>query len=412
MGIAQTGSPKGVLWAVLLAVPVGVLAGSASALFLWALDLATGLRERHELLIYLLPLAGVALGVAYDRWAGAAKAGTNLVINVVAPTGPVVDPGAFVHARMAPMVLLGTVFTHVFGGSAGREGTAVQMGASLADTLGRRVLPSPAHVHVRQLVILSGVAGGFGSVFGTPLAGAVFAAEFAVRGRLRYQALGPALVAALVGDTTTRLLGIGHTHYPRVAPLALGQLVLLKWAVFAVAVALTSSAFIELTHGIKKVSERYLGRLPLRMFAGGLVVVALWRLTDGRMYLGLGVPTIVRAFQEPALPGQVFALKLLFTAVTIGAGFVGGEVTPLFFVGATLGSALGAFLGLPVELAAAVGMTSLFACAAKTPFALMFMAVELFGINCLPHVAFVAAIAYFLGGDRSIYTAQRPASGS
>jgi len=408
MAPAERTSPKAILLASLLAVPVGLLSGSASAVFLWALDLATRFREGHELLVYFLPLAGIALGVAYERWAGAAKAGTNLVINVVSPQGPV-DPGAFVHARMAPMVLLGTVFTHIFGGSAGREGTAVQMGASLADTLGRRLVPGPGHIPVRQLVILAGVAGGFGSVFGTPLAGAVFAAEFAVRRRMRWSALGPALVAALVGDLTTRAWGVGHTHYPRVAYLALSPMLLLKWGVFAVALAFASSAFIELTHGIKHLSERRLGSLAKRMFVGGLVVVLLWKLTGTNMYLGLGVPTIVRAFHEPALPGYVFALKLLFTAITIGTGFVGGEVTPLFFVGATLGSAFGAFLGLPIELAAAVGMTSLFACAAKTPFAIMFMAVELFGINCLPHVALVSAIAYVLGGERSIYAAQRAA---
>jgi H+/Cl- antiporter ClcA len=226
---------------------------------------------------------------------------------------------------------------------------------------------------------------------------------------MRWSALAPGLVAALVGDLTTRALGIGHTHYPRVAYLALGPVVLLKWAVFAVAVAATSSLFIELTHGIKHLSEKRLGSLAKRMFVGGLVVVLLWKLTGTNTYLGLGVPTIVRAFHDPALPNYVFALKLLFTAITIGTGFIGGEVTPLFFVGATLGCAFGAFLGLPIELAAAVGMTSLFACAAKTPFAIMFMAVELFGINCLPHVALVSAIAYVLGGERSIYAAQRAA---
>jgi H+/Cl- antiporter ClcA len=166
-------------------------------------------------------------------------------------------------------------------------------------------------------------------------------------------------------------------------------------------------AFVALTHAIKQQGERLVPWLPARMFLGGLAVVALWKLVGTSDYLGLGLPTIERAFRDPQLPVEAFAVKLLFTAVTLGAGFLGGEVTPLFFIGATLGNVLARGLGIPIELGAAVGLAALFAAAANTPLALSIMAVELFGAAVLPHVLIVSVVAYLLSGQSSIYPAQR-----
>lgn len=384
-------------WLVLGAL-VGVACGASSALFLWLLERATALRTDHEWLVYVLPLGGLGVGVVYERFGEPIKGGSNLVIDTIHDQGPELP------LRMAPMVLVGTVLTHLFGGSAGREGTAVQIGASLADWLSHRLRVSKA---VRRQLLAAGVAGGFGSVFGTPIAGAVFGLEFVVLGRIEYEALVPALVASVVGDLTTRALGIGHTHYPASPYVALTPLLLAKWLVFALAVAATSTAFIELTHWLKKRGERHLRRLPLRMFVGGVAVIAMWKLVGTSDYLGLGVPTIVRAFTDPSLPTYAFALKLLFTAVTLGAGFLGGEVTPLFFVGAALGSALARLLGIPLELGAGVGLAAVFAASSNTPLALSIMAVELLGASVLPHVVIVCVLAYLLTGHRSIYSAQR-----
>jgi H+/Cl- antiporter ClcA len=384
-------------WLVLGSI-VGVVCGGASALFLWLLERATALRMGHEWLIYLLPAAGLALGLVYERLGKPIKGGNNLVIDTIHDDGPEIP------LRMAPMVLAGTVLTHVFGGSAGREGTAVQMGASLTDWVAHRL---GVGKETRRQLLAAGVAGGFGSVFGTPIAGAVFGLEFVVLGRVEYGALIPALVASLVGDLTTRALGVGHTHYPAPAPLAITPLLLGKWLVFAVAVALVTTAFIELLHGIKRHGERLVPRLPVRMLLGGLAVVLLWKIAGTSDYLGLGVPTIVRAFEDPRLPPGAFAWKLVFTAVTLGAGFLGGEVTPLFFVGAALGNVLGRALGLPLDLAAGVGLAAVFAAASNTPLALSLMAVELLGAGVLPHVVIVCAVAYVLTGHRSIYPAQR-----
>jgi H+/Cl- antiporter ClcA len=377
---------------------VGVLAGSASALFLWLLDEATRFRETHELIVFALPVAGLAIGTLYERYGQAIKAGNSLVIDTIHDHGPELP------LRMAPMVLVGTVLTHLFGGSAGREGTAVQMGASLGDWLSHRLrLGGP----LRQQMLAAGVAGGFGSVFGTPIAGAVFGLEFVVLGRVEYRALVPALVAAISGDLTTRALGIEHTAYPAAPALALDLVVLAKWVIFAIAIALASAVFIELLERLKKLGERQLPRLGWRMFAGGLLIVLAWRVIGTSDYLGLGVPTIAAAFVDPSLPRYAFAAKLAFTVLTLGAGFLGGEVTPLFFIGAALGNAFAGWLDLPLGLVVGVGLAAMFATCANTPLALSIMAVELLGGAVLPHVAIVSSIAYVLVGQRGIYPAQR-----
>lgn len=384
-------------WTVLGAL-VGVACGLASAAFLWLLDRATAYRSAHETMVYALPVAGLGVGWLYDRFGKPIKGGNNLVIDTLHDEGPEIP------LRMAPMVLAGTVLTHLFGGSAGREGTAVQMGASLADWIAHRIGAAKA---LRRQLLAAGVAGGFGSVFGTPLAGAVFGLEVVVLGHVEYEALVPALVASVVGDMTTRAVGIEHAHYPAAHPLALSPLLLAKWVVFAAAAALTATAFIEVTHFIKRHAEARVPQLGHRMLLGGLAVVAMWKLAGTSDYLGLGTPMILRAFEDPRYPAYAFALKLAFTAVTLGAGFLGGEVTPLFFVGAALGNVLARILGIPLEMGAAVGMAAVFGAASNTPLALSIMAVELCGNGVLPHAAIVCGLAYVMVGHRSIYPAQR-----
>jgi H+/Cl- antiporter ClcA len=399
-GSAAARYPRAFAQWLLLGALVGVACGVASAIFLRSLDAATRFRDRHELIVYALPLAGLILGALYDRWGKPIRGGNNLVIDTVHEDSPQLP------LRMAPMVLVGTVLTHLFGGSAGREGTAVQMGASLADAIAHRFR---LVVEARRELLAAGIAGGFGSVFGTPIAGVIFGLEVVTMGRIEYHALVPALVASLVGDWVTRALGVVHTPYPAVPTLALTPLVLGKWIVFGVAVALVAIAFVELTHRLKRLLERRVRWLALRMLLGGALLVVLWKLVGTSRYLGLGVPTIVQAFSDPSLPWAAFALKLLFTAVTLSAGFLGGEVTPLFFVGATLGALLSHLLGLPLALGAGVGLAAVFGAAANTPLALSIMAVELLGAGALPHVVIVTVVAYLLSGHRGIYPAQRVA---
>jgi H+/Cl- antiporter ClcA len=389
---------KAFLQGIGLGAAVGVAAGIASAVFLLLLDRATSFREGHEAIVYALPFAGLVLGLVYERWGGPIKGGNDLVIDTIHDDRPELP------LRMAPMVLAGTVLTHLFGGSAGREGTAVQMGASLADALAHRL---HAHKHLRRVVVAAGIAGGFGSVFGTPIAGAIFGLEVLAIGRIELQALVPALLASVVGDWVTRHLGVVHTPYPQVRYVPLGVLVIAKLVLIGGAMAVATVAFVELTHRLKAVLAARIPRLPLRMFSGGCAVVALWWVVGTDDYLGLGVPVIVRAFHDPNLASYAFALKIVFTAITLASGFLGGEVTPLFFVGATLGSVLARLLGLPIELGAAVGVGAVFGAAANTPIALSVMVVELCGTSVAPHVLIVTIVAFVLSGHRGIYPSQR-----
>jgi H+/Cl- antiporter ClcA len=382
---------------ILLGGVVGVVCGVASAIFLIALDRATHFRVDHEIIVYSLPVAGLAIGALYSWLGEPIRGGYNLVLDTLHTDGKQVP------LRMAPMVLVGTVLTHLFGGSAGREGTAVQMGASLADALAHGL---GLKAHSRRQVLAAGIAGGFGSVFGTPIAGTLFALEVLRVGRIEYDALLPALVAAVIGDVTTRGLGVVHTPYPRVLALNMSPAVFGKWILFGLLVGVVTLIFVELLRRLKKLLERRLPHLPVRMMVGGIAVVAMWKIAGTSDYLGLGVPTIVRAFVDPHLPWGAFAWKLVFTAVTLGSGFLGGEVTPLFFVGAALGNVLARLLGLPLDLGAGMGLAAVFGAAANTPIALSIMAVELLGSNVFPHVVIVAVVAYLASGHRGIYPAQ------
>ena len=389
--LARFGPPAG---AILAATFVGILCGAMSAAFLWLLDGATHFRGTHDLVVYALPLAGFAIGLLYSRFGTGIQGGTRLVIQAVH------DPDIAVPLRIAPMVLLGTVVTHLFGGSAGREGTAVQMGAGAAEAVARALGVTGAR---RQHLLLAGIAGGFGSVFGTPVAGAAFALEVAGLRRMHFASTLPALAASFAGDLTTRALGLRHTAYAEVLAHPLTPIVATKWLLFSCAVALVGAGFIALVKGLKTRAERALPHLLTRMFVGGAVLVIAWKIVGTSDYLGLGIPLIARAFTDPHTPMDAFAMKAIFTAITLGAGFIGGEVTPLFVAGALLGNTLSRLLGIPLELAAAVGLASLFAAASRTPIALSLMAAELFGIGVLPHVALVTVVASALMGSRSIY---------
>lgn len=395
------------LW-TLLAVPVGLLAGSASALFLWALDRVTQTRGDHPWLLWLLPVAGFAVGWLYLRIGGRAEGGTPLILEQIH------RPGGGVPARMAPLVLLGTLVTHLCGGSAGREGTAVQMGGSLAGTFGRFFKIEPDNVRV---LLVAGVAAGFGSVFGTPLAGTVFALEVLVIGRTHRAAFFPVLVASLVGDATCTAWGIHHASYhlslgadPGLHT-AINPALLAKITVAALAFGLIARAFAEISHAAQNVFKRFVAYAPLRPVIGGLIVIALVHATGTRDYLGLGVSspdpaatTLLSAFHPDGASPWSWAWKLLFTVVTLASGFKGGEVTPLFFIGATLGHTLALVLGAPVDLLAGLGLVAVFAGATKTPLACTIMGLELFGGHYAAYFAVACWVAHYVSGPTSIYS--------
>lgn len=386
---------------LLLAAGVALLAGSASALFLHGLEWATATRLASPWLLAGLPLAGFAVGWIYLQLGGRSDGGNNLLIDEIH------QPYQTLPLRMAPLVLLATVVSHLFGASVGREGTAVQMGGALADQLARALRLAREE---RPVLLMCGIAAGFGSVFGTPLAGAVFALEVLAVGRLHHAVLLPCLVSALLADRVALFWGVTHSHYA-VAPfgsLSLPQLAALLLA--GMLFGLTARLFAGASHALTAQFKRRIAWSPLRPLLGGGVIAAVaWGLGAER-YLGLGLPVIGQAFEQP-LPAWDFAGKLAFTVASIGSGFKGGEVTPLFFIGATLGNALAPLLQLPFDLLAAVGLVAVFAGAANTPLACTLMAVELFGAALGVPAAIACAASYLCSGPLGIYKAQRAGEG-
>lgn len=407
-----------------IATPVGMLIGSMVALFLWLLDWATVTRWEQPWLLYTLPLAGLFIGWLYHAFGKSVESGNNLIIEEIH------QPDGGVPVRMAPLVLIGTVITHLSGGSAGREGTAVQMGGSLASAVGRWLRLSRADV---RILLMAGIAGGFGAVFGTPLSGAVFALEVLVIGRMSYEALVPCLIASVVGNWTTVAWGIPHTHYHlsqfaqaglRVEVNHFDWLLAGKIAVAAIAFGLVSVLFAELNHWVSNTLRKLIRWPIMRPVIGGLLVIGLVQVLGTRDYLGLGVAappddpgavTIMSCFHDHGAEWWSWWWKLLFTAVTLGSGFKGGEVTPLFFIGAALGNSLAWLLDAPVDLFAALGFVAVFAGATNTPLASTIMAIELFGppeagllhSGFIVYVAIACFLAYLFSGHTGIYHAQR-----
>jgi H+/Cl- antiporter ClcA len=399
-------------WVVIL-VPMAVIVGSLCALFLWALDEVTTLRFAHPVLLFGLPLAGVAISLVYGWKGKSAEGGNNLIVEQIH------QPGGGVPLRMAPLILAATVISHLFGASVGREGTAVQLGGSIASAFAKPFRLEPADIRV---LLMAGIAAGFGAVFGTPVAGAVFALEVLAVGRVEYQGLVPGLFAAIIADWTCHIWGIHHVAYhlafagiasPNGEIFHVDPLLLAKVALGGVAFGLAGLLFAEATHGMGALMRTFCPVAWLRPAIGGVLVIGLVYALGTRAYLGLGVidpnatDASIVAFFGPIHFVWAWAWKIVFTVISLGTGYKGGEVTPLFFIGAGLGNAIAGFIDAPLDLFAALGFVAIFAGASNTPLACTIMGIELFGAANTVYIAEACFLAYLCSGHSGIYLSQR-----
>jgi len=399
---------------LLIIVPLSAVIGTAIAFFLWSLDYVTDLRIEHPWLLYLLPLIGVLIIWFYRKFGGKSEKGNNLIMDEIH------EPGGGVPVRMAPLVYLGTILTHLFGGSAGREGTAVQIGGSISALFTKYINLNESDT---RILLTSGVAAGFGAVFGTPLTGAIFAIEVLTIGKIRYDAIIPALLASVLADVSCSIWGLGHTEYSilfienaylfnekvQIDPLLLGKVL-----IACIAFGLAGFLFGELTHRIKDLSRKFIKNPYLIPMVGGIVVIAITFLYGNYDYNGLGVESyreggvsILSSFKEGGANAFSWLQKLVLTSVTLGTGFKGGEVTPLFYVGSTLGNVMGELMDAPIDLFAGLGFIAVFAAATNTPLACTIMGVELFGSDNILYYAIACFVAYFFSGHNGIYSSQK-----
>ena len=385
-----------VKWLLISAI-IGSFTGTSSAVLLAGLDWATGWREAHSWVVLLLPVGGLLSGLIYYYLGKSVETGNNLLLEEIH------NPQQVIPGQMAPLVFVGTVIAHLFGASVGREGTAVQMGVAIVDRL---TLLSRLTNSDRRIVLMAGISGSFAAVFGTPLAGMVFGLEVLTIGRFRHDGIFPCLMAAIVGDQITLAWGLNHQVYrvPIVPPLTF-------WGIFTAIVAgiafgLTARVFATLSHQIGDYFTAKISYPPLRPVIGGILIAIAIQLVGTTKYIGLGIPTIVSAFDAQVAPWD-FLAKIGFTTLSLGSGFKGGEVTPLFYIGATLGNALSAILPLPAPLLASMGFVGVFAGAANTPLAGTLIAIELFGSSTGSYAGIACVVSYLCSGARGIYRAQR-----
>jgi H+/Cl- antiporter ClcA len=383
------------------------LVGSATAWFLIALDFVTLWRTNNIWVVNFLPLIGLGIGYAYYYFGTAVQKGNNLILEThqaivtTSSSSTTSNSTKPIPLLMAPLVFISTLLTHIGGGSAGREGTAVQMGGAIADQFTTLFKLSAAE---RKTILIMGVSAGFAAVFGTPWAAAVFGLEIMSFRKVKFENVISSFIAAFGAHYICLAWMVKHTVYSiNIIPSITVSTI--SWTMLA-GLIFGLAAFLFIYTG--KIFETLFSKIkfePMRPFIGGIIIALLIVVANSTKYIGLGIPSIMDAFNEPA--GNFdFALKILLTSLTLSAGFKGGEVTPLFFIGATLGNILIWFIPFPMALLAGMGFVAVFAGATHCVIASIIMGIELFGIQAGMYVGLASMVAYFASGMNGIYSAK------
>ena len=381
---------------IVLAVLTGVIIGFVGTAFFYLMGRATQLRLAHPVLIFFLPAAGLVIVGLYHFFHDEKDTGTNLVLSAV-------HSGEKLPVQMAPLIFVSTILTHLFGGSAGREGAALQIGGSIANSLGALFRMDEKK---RNILIMCGMSAGFSAIFGTPIAATVFCIEVVSVGIIQYAALVPCAISALVSHGIAsyfldQSLGLEVLGIPE-----FGLVVGLKTALLAVICAFVSIFFCIMLHKSEEFYRRFFKNPFLRVVVGGGIVIAITMLTGSQDYNGLSAGLLHNSFSGNVVP-WAFLLKMLLTAATLGAGFKGGEIVPSFVIGASLGSTFGSLAGMSPSLCAAIGMGAVFCGVTNSPIASFLICVELFGFGGMPYYLLAIALSYMFSGYYGLYSSQK-----
>lgn len=381
---------------VVFAVIVGAAVGLCGTAFSVLLTRATTLRLQYPWLLLLLPAGGLLIVGLYQLLRDQNDTGTNLVISAI-------HSGDHLPFRMAPLIFLSTLITHLFGGSAGREGAALQMGGSLGNTIGRIFRFDEKDRHV---MIMCGMSAAFSALFGTPMAAAIFPLEVVSVGVMYYMALVPCVISSLVARGIADSFGVANEMFPVTSIPKFTVFAAVKISALAVLCALVSILFCVALHRTEELYRRIFKNAYLRVAAGGCLVVILTALVGNQSYNGTGITIIEQCIDGTVRP-EAFLLKMIFTALTLGAGYKGGEIVPTFFTGAAFGCLFGNLLGFSPTLCTAVGMSSMFCGVTNCPISSLLISFELFGYEGMPYFLLAVAFSYMLSGYFGLYRSQK-----
>lgn len=374
----------------------GVLIGMAGVLFHYCIFYATEARMDHPWLIFLLPVSGLLIVLAYHLLHDEKDTGTNLVLAAI-------HSGEHIPMKMAPLIFISTVMTHLFGGSAGREGAALQLGGSIGNSLGRFLRFDEKDQHI---MIMCGMSAAFSVLFGTPLAATIFSMEVVSVGIMHYAALVPCTVSALAAQEIAKYFHVAPEQF------LLGQIPEFSAssgfiiAVLAILCALVSTLFCVVLHTSENLFKKYFPNPYLRIFTGGTIILMLTLLVGSQDYNGAGMPVIAKCF-ENEYTSYAFLLKMLFTAVTLGSGYKGGEIVPSFFIGASFGCLFGNLTGFAPQLCTAAAMGAVFCGVTNCPITSLLICFELFGFEGMPYFLLSIALGYMLSGYYGLYHSQK-----